>query len=241
MRLLRRVSPLLVSDPFRRLSFSQSSQKWLWIYKFQPLYAPVLYILLGMTFVSFPRLSLSVPRPLTLDLPPVFESRISTTPSSASREELSRSTLSLLSSSSSSGVERCTISLFLFSNETSTKTDALSALFQIFFFVHRLVIPLAFSRASTTAVIASFLLSDFVFSFASAIIFQVRRLCLSRALSPLTPSFPQASHVTSDVAWPLPNPETGDMNEDWCRSQVETGQDCEFAPLPRLSFHLRKL
>jgi linoleoyl-CoA desaturase len=35
----------------------------------------------------------------------------------------------------------------------------------------------------------------------------------------------QASHVVTDVSFPKPSPETGDMETDWMRLQVEASQD----------------
>ncbi|KAF4968095.1 hypothetical protein FSARC_4456 [Fusarium sarcochroum] len=76
---------------------------------------------------------------------------------------------------------------------------------KLFFFGTRFILPYI-RGAPLSRVVSCFLVSDFVFSFFLAIIFQ-------------------ASHVVEDVLWPEISPTSHTVNLDWGRLQVETAQD----------------
>jgi len=74
-----------------------------------------------------------------------------------------------------------------------------------FFLVHRFIIPYLYSPLSPLGIIGAFIISDFVFSWYLALIFQ-------------------ANHVVEEVSWPLPD-ENNVVQMDWAQLQVETAQD----------------
>ncbi|KAJ3881202.1 fatty acid desaturase-domain-containing protein [Lentinula edodes] len=76
---------------------------------------------------------------------------------------------------------------------------------KIFFLMTRITFPL-YLGATPLRVITAFLLTDFTFSIIVTMIFQ-------------------ATHLVDSVAFPQVNPETGNIDVDWARLQVETAQD----------------
>ncbi|KAI5476337.1 delta-5 desaturase [Pseudohyphozyma bogoriensis] len=76
-----------------------------------------------------------------------------------------------------------------------------------FFFATRLVLPFYLAPGlSLWKVLAAYIISDFTFSFTFGLI-------------------SQASHVTDNAVFPTINPETGNLDIDWMRLQIEAAQD----------------
>ncbi|TFL03843.1 fatty acid desaturase-domain-containing protein [Pterulicium gracile] len=76
---------------------------------------------------------------------------------------------------------------------------------KLFFFTTRILVPILL-RQPVRRVLGAFFVADFVCSFFLAIVFQ-------------------ATHVVGEVAWPQVDEQTGNVNMDWGRLQVETAQD----------------
>ncbi|KAJ4479078.1 delta-5 fatty acid desaturase [Lentinula aciculospora] len=76
---------------------------------------------------------------------------------------------------------------------------------KLFFLVTRIFLPLLWG-VPFSRVITAFLVADFTLSIILALIFQ-------------------ATHVVDTVIFPKVNPETGNIDVDWARLQVETAQD----------------